>query len=323
MLSSTKTSFKLVSKIAVTRPPIRVLDTKSKGWHDLSVRVQGGGVQADYEAKLSFDGETYPSNPSLPSCQRLVKKVAGQVVVHLAAEGTPLYQGPNAARIEIIFADNRQTLLIDADDTLWENNIYFERAIARFISFLNHHEFSPEQVREVLNDVERECIVTHGYGLHSFAHALVDTFERLSVQPVTPELHAQIHSFAHTIADHPIENSAEVPETLQYFVPAPSSILVTKGAIAEQTGKVERSGLKHYFAAVEIVAEKDPAAYRVSSKNTNSARDSTWMVGNSPKSDINPALAAGLNAVFVPHGDTWILEHEEVNPARCRHSNVC
>jgi len=86
-----------------------------------------------------------------------------------------------------------QTLLIDADDTLWENNVYFERAIARFISFLNHHEFSPEQVRGVLNDVERECIVTHGYGLHSFAHALVRTFERLSVQPVTPELHAQIH----------------------------------------------------------------------------------------------------------------------------------
>src|SRR5579884_2767557 len=73
-----------------------------------------------------------------------------------------------------------QTLLIDADDTLWENNIYFERAIAHFIEFLNHHEFTPEQVRETLNDVERECIVKHGYGLHSFAHALVDTFERLS-----------------------------------------------------------------------------------------------------------------------------------------------
>ena len=115
-----------------------------------------------------------------------------------------------------------QTLLIDADDTLWENNIYFERAIARFISFLNHHEFSPEQVREVLNDVERECIVTHGYGLHSFAHALVDTFERLSVQPVTPELHAQIHSFAHTIADHPIELLPEVPQTLQYLSGAAS-----------------------------------------------------------------------------------------------------
>ena len=161
-----------------------------------------------------------------------------------------------------------QTLLIDADDTLWENNIYFERAIARFISFLNHHEFSPEQVREVLNDVERECIVTHGYGLHSFAHALVNTFERLSVQPVTPELHAQITGFAHTIADHPIEFLPEVPQTLQYLSARHQLILVTKGAIAEQTGKIERSGLKEYFAATEIVAEKDAAAYRRSDRKT-------------------------------------------------------
>ena len=208
-----------------------------------------------------------------------------------------------------------QTLLIDADDTLWENNIYFERAIARFISFLNHHEFSPEQVREVLNDVERECIVKHGYGLHSFAHALVDTFERLSVQPITPELHAQINSFAHTVADHPVEILPEVPETLQYLAPRHHLILMTKGAIAEQTGKVERSGLKEYFAAIEIVAEKDVAAYSSVVEKYALEHDSTWMIGNSPKSDINPALAAGLNAVFVPHGNTWILEHDEVSAA--------
>src|ERR1700740_1212329 len=110
-----------------------------------------------------------------------------------------------------------QTLLIDADDTLWENNVYFERAIAKFISFLNQHEFSAEQVREVLNDVERECIVKHGYGLHSFAHALVNTFERLSVSPITPELHAQIQSFAHSIAKQPLELIPEVSETLQYL----------------------------------------------------------------------------------------------------------
>jgi putative hydrolase of the HAD superfamily len=207
------------------------------------------------------------------------------------------------------------TLLIDADDTLWENNIYFERAIARFISFLNHHEFSPEQVREVLNDVERECIVTHGYGLHSFAHALVRTFERLSVEPVTPELHAQIHSFAHAIADQPLEHLPEVPETLQYLKQRHHLILLTKGALAEQTGKVERSGLKPYFDAVEIVAEKDPATYAGVLEKYELAHETTWMIGNSPRSDINPALAAGLNAVFVPHGDTWILEHEELNPA--------
>jgi putative hydrolase of the HAD superfamily len=205
-----------------------------------------------------------------------------------------------------------QTLLIDADDTLWENNIYFERAIANFISFLNHHECTPEQVRGVLNDVERECIVTHGYGLHSFAHALVQTFERLSVEPLTPALHETINGFAHTIAEHPMEIIRGVPETLQYLSSRHHLIMMTKGAFAEQTGKVERSGLKDYFAAIEIVPEKDEPTYRTIISKYDLPSDSTWMVGNSPRSDINPALSAGINAVFVPHGNTWVLEHDEV-----------
>ncbi len=108
-----------------------------------------------------------------------------------------------------------QALLIDADDTLWENNIYFERAIAQFISFLNHQTYTPQQVREILNQVERECILKHGYGMHSFAHALMDTFERISLEPITPELHQRVVGFAHTIADHPVEILPGGPETLQ------------------------------------------------------------------------------------------------------------
>ena len=209
-------------------------------------------------------------------------------------------------------ANGSQTLLIDADDTLWENNIYFERVIADFISFLNHHEYSREQVREVLNEVERESIMTHGYGLHSFAHSLVQTFERLAVEPLTPALHETISGFAHTIADHPIEILPEVPQTLQYLAERHHLILMTKGAVTEQTGKVERSGLKEYFSAIEIVPEKEISTYRAMAAKYDLLADSTWMVGNSPKSDINPALAAGLNAVFVPHGQTWILEHDEI-----------
>jgi putative hydrolase of the HAD superfamily len=213
-------------------------------------------------------------------------------------------------------SDSAQTLLIDADDTLWENNIYFERAIANFISFLNHHEYSAVQVREVLNDVERECIISHGYGLHSFAHALVQTFERLAVEPLTPALHETINGFAHTIAEHPVEILPGVPETLDYLSQRHHVIMLTKGAPAEQSGKVERSGLKEYFAAVEIVAEKDVSTYHEIVAKYDLLKDSTWMVGNSPKSDVNPALAAGLNAVFVPHGDTWVLEHDEIAPVQ-------
>ena len=208
-----------------------------------------------------------------------------------------------------------QTLLIDADDTLWENNIYFERAIAKFISLLNHREYTPEQVRLVLNDVERDSILTHGYGLHSFAHSLAETFEKLSVDPVTPEMHDHIRSFSHEIAEHPMELISGVPETLEYLAARHHLIMVTKGNFAEQSGKVERSGLKEYFAAIEVVPEKDEVVYRFVVAKYELDEDSTWMVGNSPKSDINPALAAGLHAVFIPHDQTWILEHDELAAA--------
>ena len=208
--------------------------------------------------------------------------------------------------------DNSQTLLIDADDTLWENNVYFERAIADFISFLNHRERSPAEIREILNDVERECIVTHGYGLPSFTHSLVKTFERLSVEPITPALHETIHGFARTIAEQPVQMLPRVTETLEYLRERHHLILVTKGNFPEQSGKVERSGVKHFFREVEIVPEKNALTYENIIKQHRLASQRTWMIGNSPKSDINPALAAGLNAVFVPHDDTWILEHEEL-----------
>ncbi len=208
-----------------------------------------------------------------------------------------------------------QTLLIDADDTLWENNIYFERAIAAFISFLDHHEYSPAAVRQTLNAVERETILAHGYGLSSFTRSLVDCFERLSPAPVTEEKRERIRGFARVIAEQEIELLPGVAETLDELAGRHHLILMTKGNHAEQADKLARSGLAPHFAAVEIVAEKDPATYSAVIARHELAPHTSWMIGNSPKSDINPALAAGLHAVFLFHKDTWVLEHAAVDKA--------
>ena len=208
-----------------------------------------------------------------------------------------------------------QTLLIDADDTLWENNIYFERAIAAFISYLNHHEYSPAEVRQTLNACERETILAHGYGLTSFTRSLVNCFERLSPQPVTDEKRDRIRSFAQSIAEQEIELLPSVPETLAELASRHHLILMTKGNHAEQADKLARSGLSGLFTSVEIVAEKDAPAYREVIARHELAPHTSWMIGNSPKSDINPALAAGLHAVFLFHKDTWVLEHATVDPA--------
>jgi len=208
-----------------------------------------------------------------------------------------------------------QTLLIDADDTLWENNIYFERAIAAFISFLDHKEHSPAEVRQTLNGVERETILAHGYGLSSFSRSLVDCFERLNPAAVTEEKRERIRGFARTIAEQEIELLPGVNETLAELAGRHRLILMTKGNRAEQAGKLARSGLAHHFTAVEIVAEKDPETYHAVIGRHELKPHTSWMIGNSPKSDINPALAAGLHAVFLFHKDTWVLEHATVDAA--------
>ena len=213
-----------------------------------------------------------------------------------------------------------QTLLFDADDTLWENNIYFERAISTFISYLDHRVHTPEEVREHLNQVERATIKAHGYGLKSFRRSLIDCFEQLSDGPVSAEKHARIVSFVKAIEEHEMELLPAVAPTVAELATRHRCILVTKGDDAEQRDKLRRSGLAPHFVAVEVLPEKTDAAYRELAHQHECDHGRTWMIGNSPKSDINPALAAGLHAIFIPHGFTWVLEHEVVNqPPKGQH----
>lgn len=205
----------------------------------------------------------------------------------------------------------RAHVLLDADDTLWENNVYFEHAIHDFLTFLNHSRLSHDEVRAVLDEVERLM----GYGSENFTRSLVETYRRVAeTAPGEAEIQ-QVRQFGERIRTQPMQLLAGVPETLTYLAPRHDLLLLTKGDAEEQRLKVERSGLETFFRQVVIVPEKDVATYqRVVGEVRVDPRD-TWMVGNSPRSDINPALAAGLNAVYIPHPQTWRLEHEEVQPA--------
>jgi len=207
-------------------------------------------------------------------------------------------------------------LLIDADDTLWENNIYFERVIDRFVARLNHPHLTHAEVRAVINEVESANARIHGYGTASFTRNLREVFGRLA--PASTDDREWIAELGRTITDHPLEVIEGVRETLEYLHPRHRLVLFTKGNPEEQLRKVERSGLGGFFHDTRVVKEKDATTYqRMAAEMEQLAQpqDEMWMIGNSPKSDINPALAAGLRAVWIPHDATWVLEHEEIAAA--------
>jgi len=206
----------------------------------------------------------------------------------------------------------RLSLLIDADDTLWENNIYFERAFDNFCDFLDHSALTPTQVRDVLNEIELVNAKIHGYGSKNFGRNLQQAYQHLAERAISDDDLRHVFSLAERILEQPMEVIEGVEETLGYLSERHDLTLFTKGNPDEQLLKVDRSGLGRYFAHKAVVREKDAAAYSRLVEERGLTRDSTWMIGNSPKSDINPALDAGLHAVLVPHPHTWVLEHQDL-----------
>ena len=213
-------------------------------------------------------------------------------------------------------------LLCDADDTLWENNRYFEEAIEEFIAYVDHAELTPTQVRHELDRVETRNIELRGYGTENFALNLIECFEGFRGRQASTEERRRLAGMTDRILNGPIELMPGVVETLDELASRHPLGVVTKGQADEQRSKLRRSGLRDRFAYVVTVPEKDVACYRAVIGDTGADPASTWMIGNSPKSDINPALEAGLGAVLVPHEHTWSLELQSVPESHERFRRV-
>lgn len=203
-----------------------------------------------------------------------------------------------------------RTLLVDADDTLWENNIYFERVTAEFVAALSQRGLAPHRVHETLWETEMRNVKITGYGSNAFCQSLHEVARALGA----PDIEPQIRQWEDFIFHHPIELMSGVRETMPALHAHNRTILLTKGRDDEQLGKLHRSGLADYFHATEVVFEKTVETYRQVLRHRQLDAAQTWMIGNSPRSDINPAKAAGLGTVFIPYHTTWQHEIEEITP---------
>ena len=212
----------------------------------------------------------------------------------------------------------KQHLIFDADDTLWENNIYFEQAFDEFCAYLNHSSLTPDEIRGILDDIERENNKIHGYGAVNFGRNLSQCYLRLAERAVDEHDLKRVTELAHQILLQEVELMDGVAETLPFLAEKHELTMFTKGDPAEQNRKIDLSGLRPLFAHCQIVKEKNRSAYEELARVRSFDLERTWMIGNSPKSDINPALDAGLRAVFVPHRMTWTLEREEIRHANGR-----
>ncbi len=216
---------------------------------------------------------------------------------------------------------NIKQIIFDADDTLWENNIYYVQATTDFIDLIESGGFDRFEIQQAFDDLELKVVEERGYGSHNFVYILEELF-RFYTQKSKVALDAKKLEFiTRRFQEHPVSIPQLFPgviETLRFLKTKYALYVLTKGDYAEQQGKILRAGVHECVKEYFILPEKNDAAYRKLLQEHNWLPAETCMVGNSPKSDINPALRQGLFAVHIPYRDTWKLDNEPIDSGNGR-----
>lgn len=209
----------------------------------------------------------------------------------------------------------------DADDTLWQNEQFFKLTEKRFTALLRDFAESAH-LSERLLQAEKRNIKAYGFGIKGFTLSMIETAIEVTEGRVPASVIRQIVEAGRDLLSHPVEPLPHARASLEALSGEYRLILITKGDLFDQERKLAQSGLGELFAAVEIVSDKSAEVYdRVFARHADGPRRS-MMVGNSLRSDIVPALAAGCWGVYVPHSLTWALEHDEPPTGNQRYRHI-
>jgi putative hydrolase of the HAD superfamily len=200
------------------------------------------------------------------------------------------------------------TIGFDADDTLWQNEQYYRLTEAHFTELLSDFAEGPK-ISERLLEAEKRNLRHYGFGIKGFTLSMIETAIEVTEGKVSAGVIARILDTGRDLLSHPVDTLPHVQETLEALSESYLLVMITKGDLFDQERKLAQSGLGDFFHAVEIVSDKTAVTYRRIFSKIGGGPERAMMVGNSLKSDIVPAIAAGSYGVFVPHELTWVLEH--------------
>jgi len=206
-------------------------------------------------------------------------------------------------------------ILFDADDTLWENNIYYMEANRNFFDLITSAGFSQEDVIKDFDILEMNVIKERGYGSINYIYILEELFKKYNELADGKLDYKRLQDIILRFREHPVKKPRvfeDVNKTLKYLQGKYKLYILTKGDKEEQSGKIIRSGLDKRVDDYFVLPEKSDKEYKAILQKFNWNAQETCMVGNSPKSDINPALRCGMYAIHIPYRDTWKVDLEPI-----------
>ena len=212
-----------------------------------------------------------------------------------------------------------KVIVFDADDTLWDNQSYFNRAEDVFIEELKEYG-TAEELSETLFKTESANMPVLGYGAKAVCISMMETALAVSGGKVPGENLSRILSAAKSLLSLPATPLPGVETTLKSLKESGlyRLIVMTKGDMLDQENKLRRSGLNEYFDRTIVVSNKGTKEYLDLCHSEGIAPSEMVMVGNSFKSDIRPVIEIGGRGIYIPFHTIWRhevtqeFEHQDI-----------
>jgi len=212
-------------------------------------------------------------------------------------------------------------IAFDADDTLWDNESYFQEAEKKFCEMLEDYLPHHTVQRELLQ-TEIKNISLYGYGIKAFMLSMIETAIRITDRTIKNEALERMISIGQALLQQPVQLIDGVEEVLKSLKPKYKLVMATKGDLLDQERKLKKSGLARYFHHIEIMSEKKEPDFEKLIKHLDVKPDELMMIGNSLKSDILPVLNIGGHGILVPYHVTWAHEKVETDVSHVNFKQV-
>ncbi|MBQ7510388.1 MAG: HAD hydrolase-like protein [Prevotella sp.] len=199
-----------------------------------------------------------------------------------------------------------KVIAIDADDTLWDCQGYFEEVENHLYRLIEPYCDNP---KEELFTTESGNMADLGYGCKAFTISIMETAMRVAGNDLSVSALDDLLQDCKRLLRLPATPLPGVEETLKQLRKMSRLVCFTKGELQDQENKLKRSGLLRYFDDVEITSDKTQREFLALCEHQRIHPSELLMIGNSLKSDIAPALAVGAWAIYIPFHVTWQLEH--------------
>ena len=204
-----------------------------------------------------------------------------------------------------------KVIAFDADDTLWDNEAYFQEAEHKFCELMEDYLPQHTVSRELLQ-TEIKNISLYGYGIKAFILSMIETAIRITDKTISVTVIEKIIGFGQELLEKPVHLIVGVEDVLSALKGRYRLVMATKGDLLDQERKLKKSGLASYFHHIEIMSEKKEEDYQKLIKHLDIKPSEFLMIGNSLKSDVLPVLNIGGHGFHVPYHTTWAHEKLDI-----------